>query len=132
MSRQQNSFELEQSSCSQTGSSVPTVYPQAASSSTVRTAPLRRCAACRRVAPRTDFLRLIRQYDSGEVRIGRGMGRSAYLCPTQRCVERMRKKNRLRHVLRATVTDDLFTSLLATIEAAETGSANAAGLAIDE
>ncbi|MEM8715278.1 MAG: YlxR family protein [Cyanobacteria bacterium P01_A01_bin.3] len=82
-------------------------------------APLRRCVACRRVAPRSDLLRLVRQYDTGEIRLERGMGRSAYLCPTKRCFQAACKKKRLQYALRTPVSNDLLVSLLATIEAAE-------------
>ena len=130
MSQQQCSFKSDRPSSDQTDSPVPTTRHTSARS--LKPAPLRRCAACRRVAPRSNFVRLIRQYDTGEVRIAQGMGRSAYLCPTRRCVEKVRKKNRLRHVLGATISDDLFASLLAKIEAGKTGSANTEGLVNDD
>ncbi|MGK7910066.1 MAG: YlxR family protein [Synechococcus sp.] len=93
---------------------------------------LRRCAACRRLAHRDRFLRLVRQHDTGQVQIGQGMGRSAYLCPTKQCVERIRKKNRLRHALKANVSDELFDSLLAALKTREERSRNIGGLVIDE
>lgn len=97
-----------------------------------RRVPLRRCVACRQVAPRNTLLRLIRQHDTGEIRLGQGMGRSAYLCPTDRCVEAMSKKKRLQHALRTTLTDNRFAVLLATIEAAALKAANNEGLVIDD
>ncbi|MGK7906174.1 MAG: YlxR family protein [Synechococcus sp.] len=79
-------------------------------------APIRCCAACRRRAPRTEFLRIVRQYDSGKVCIGSGMGRSAYLCPTEECIFRIEKKNRLAHILRSPVPKDIYKRLLAMVQ----------------
>lgn len=95
-------------------------------------APIRRCFACRRTAPRSEFLRIVRQHDTNEILIGRGMGRSAYLCPTKSCIERTRKKNRLQYALRTPVSIDLYDRLLDTIEEATRPSANASRLVNDQ
>ena len=95
-------------------------------------APIRRCAACRRNAPRTEFLRVIRQHDTGNLQFGVGMGRSAYLCPTKACIERIRKKNRLQHVLRTPVSDNVYKCLLSIAETVEDKPEDAVPLAISE
>lgn len=72
---------------------------------------MRSCAACRRYAPRTEFLRVVRDSNSGQILIGTGMGRSAYLCPTEECISRVEKKNRLAKVLRSSVCEDIYDRL---------------------
>ncbi len=71
----------------------------------------RRCVSCRRVAPKADFWRVVRVYPGGEVRLGEGMGRSAYLCPTQDCLRAAQRKNRLGRALRAKVPDNVYKTL---------------------
>ena len=46
------------------------------------------------------------------------MGRSAYLCHNAKCLQRVRKKNRLRHALRATVPPQLYDDLAVAIASA--------------
>ena len=77
--------------------------------------PQRRCVGCRQLAPRDTLIRIVRQHDTGDCIIcpndSKIMGRSAYLCYNSDCLQRIRKKNRLRHALRAPVSPDLYDSL---------------------
>ncbi len=71
----------------------------------------RRCVACRKVAPKMDFWRVVRVYPSQAVHLDEGMGRSAYLCPQLECLKAARKKNRLGRALKAVVSDSLYEDL---------------------
>jgi uncharacterized protein len=71
----------------------------------------RRCVACRRVAHKQDFWRIVRVYPSCEVCLDQGSGRSAYLCPREECLKAIQKKNRLAKALKAHVPDSLFDQL---------------------
>ncbi|MEX0271811.1 YlxR family protein [Leptolyngbyaceae cyanobacterium UHCC 1019] len=71
----------------------------------------RRCVACRKVALKVDFWRVVRVYPSQVVQLEEGMGRSAYLCPQIDCLKAARKKNRLGRALKTSVTDSLYEEL---------------------
>jgi uncharacterized protein len=74
------------------------------------------CISCRRLAPRTEFWRVVRCYPSREIAIDLGsislQGRSAYLCQTLDCVQAAQKKNRLSRLLKAPVRADIYQQLL--------------------
>jgi uncharacterized protein len=69
----------------------------------------RRCVGCRRVADRQEFWRVVRA--SGGVQLDVGMGRSAYLCPTDSCLAAARKKNSLGRALKTLVTEEIYQEL---------------------
>lgn len=71
----------------------------------------RRCVSCRKVAPKENFLRVVRVYPSHAVVLGEEMGRSAYLCPQASCVKMARKKNKLDRALKATVPSEIHELL---------------------
>ncbi len=71
----------------------------------------RRCVACRKIALKEDFWRIVRIYPSHQIHLDEGMGRSAYLCPQTECLQTVRKKNRLGKVLKATVSNFLYEEL---------------------
>ncbi|MEN9210235.1 MAG: YlxR family protein [Thermostichus sp. DG02_2_bins_29] len=73
--------------------------------------PLRRCVACRQLFPRSQMWRLVRQFDSHQVLLEEGMGRSAYLCRRPECLQEARRKQRLSKALKAPVPEDLFQRL---------------------
>lgn len=73
----------------------------------------RRCIACRRIAHRDEFLRVVREHSSSTVKVGEGMGRSAYLCPNPDCLRLAQKKNRLGRALRAPIPDTIYDVLQA-------------------
>ncbi len=63
---------------------------------------LRRCVACRKLLDRQLFWRVIRDHKDGVV-LDTGMGRSAYLCPTEVCLEESWRRKRLQKALRCQV-----------------------------
>ena len=77
---------------------------------------LRRCVACRRLEDRRGLWRVIRLAEGG-LALDRGMGRSAYLCPTGDCLEEARRRRRLQRALRCAVPDSLLTTLAVRLEA---------------
>ena len=84
---------------------------------------LRRCVACRQLLDRRQLWRVIRDHQDG-VLLDRGMGRSAYLCPNEDCLEEARRRKRLQKALRCQVQDALLEALdqrlrLSTEETAE-------------
>lgn len=73
---------------------------------------IRRCVSCRKVAPKEAFWRIVRVYPSGQVQLlERAMGRSAYLCPQESCLQAAQKKNRLGKALKALVPPEIYQTL---------------------
>ena len=71
---------------------------------------LRRCVACRQLLDRRQLWRVVRDHKDG-VLLDTGMGRSAYLCPTEDCLEDARRRKRLQKALRCQVPDAVITVL---------------------
>ena len=71
---------------------------------------LRRCVACRELLDRQQLWRVIRDPQDG-VLLDRGMGRSAYLCPTEACLDEARRRKRLNKAPRCQVPDIVITTL---------------------
>ncbi|MGB0562357.1 MAG: YlxR family protein [Spirulinaceae cyanobacterium] len=71
----------------------------------------RRCVACRRVATKADFWRIVRLHSSRTVQLDQGMGRSAYLCPQVSCLRTAQKKDRLGRSLKTKVPDEIYHQL---------------------
>ncbi len=71
----------------------------------------RRCISCRQVALKQEFWRIVRVYASGQVQLDQGMGRSAYLCPQERCLQAAQKKNRLGRSLHTPVPEAVYQTL---------------------
>ena len=63
---------------------------------------LRRCVACRKLLDRQQLWRVIRDHKDGVV-LDVGMGRSAYLCHNQACIEEAHRRKRLQKALRCQV-----------------------------
>ena len=76
---------------------------------------LRRCVACRRLEDRQALWRVIRLAEGG-LALDRGMGRSAYLCPTGACLEESRRRRRLQRALRCPVPDAILATLAQRLE----------------
>ncbi|MCW6034810.1 YlxR family protein [Spirulina subsalsa FACHB-351] len=72
---------------------------------------VRRCVACREVAPKTSLWRIVRLYPSQTVQLDGGMGRSAYLCPRADCLQAAQKKNRLGRSLKTQVPSTIYEEL---------------------
>ncbi len=71
----------------------------------------RRCVSCRRVGPKTSFWRIVRIHPSGQIQLDTGMGRSAYICPSDDCLRQAQRKNRLGRALKVSVDEALFGEL---------------------
>ena len=71
---------------------------------------LRRCVACRQLLDRRQLWRVIRDHQDG-VLLDEGMGRSAYLCREENCLEEATSRKRLQKALRCQVPDDVLTAL---------------------
>ncbi|MBP0016486.1 MAG: YlxR family protein [Cyanobacteria bacterium SBLK] len=81
---------------------------------------LRRCIACRKIAPKNHFWRIVRQandtvHPEQTVQLDKGMGRSAYLCPRRECLEAAQKKNRLARSLKANAPPEVYQDLYQTL-----------------
>ncbi|UPM49760.1 MULTISPECIES: YlxR family protein [unclassified Synechococcus] len=71
---------------------------------------LRRCVTCRALLDRQQLLRVIRLAEGG-MALDQGMGRSAYLCPTESCFEEAKRRKRLQKALRCQVSDSIYSAL---------------------
>lgn len=71
---------------------------------------LRRCVTCRKLLDRQQLWRVIRDHQNGIV-LDTGMGRSAYLCPTEECLEQAWRRKRLQKALRCQVEISVIETL---------------------
>ncbi len=85
---------------------------------------LRRCVACRQLLDRRQLWRVIRDHKDG-VLLDKGMGRSAYLCTSEDCLEEARRRKRLQKSLRCQVPDAVLATLLERLSPGNQGSAEA-------
>ena len=85
---------------------------------------LRRCVACRQLQDRRHRWRVIRDHKDGGL-LDSGMGRSAYLCPKEECLEEARRRKRLQKALRCQVPDAVLTTLNERLSASTGESAEA-------
>lgn len=70
-------------------------------------APQRTCIACRRKGDQNSFLRVSRAIGGRALLLGQGvLGRSAYLCPSESCIESGLMKGRLERALKGAVTQE--------------------------
>ncbi|MCT0224485.1 YlxR family protein [Synechococcus sp. CS-1328] len=71
---------------------------------------LRRCVACGELFNREQLWRVIRLAQGG-IGLDRGMGRSAYLCPSRSCLDEAKRRKRLQRALRTQVADSIIATL---------------------
>ena len=71
---------------------------------------LRRCVTCRQLLDRKQLWRVIRDHQEGVV-LDEGMGRSAYLCPNEACLEEALRRKRLQKALRCQVPNSVVEVL---------------------
>ncbi len=71
---------------------------------------LRRCVACRKLLDRRQLWRVVRDHQGGVVLSG-GIGRSAYLCPNEDCLEEAFRRKRLNKALRCQVPSSVVETL---------------------
>lgn len=76
---------------------------------------LRCCVSCRRIAPKTELWRIIKTYPNAQVELdqagARKMGRSAYLCPQQECLQTAQKKKQVERSLKTSVPEKIYERL---------------------
>jgi uncharacterized protein len=75
---------------------------------------VRTCVACRQEADKRELIRLVRDPDSGAVRVdetGRASGRGAYLHRDPDCIGLARKRGALSRALKAAVPEELWGRL---------------------
>ena len=71
---------------------------------------LRRCVSCRKLFDRRQLWKVTRDYQDGVVLEG-GMGRSAYLCPSENCLEESWRRKKLHKALRCQVPEEIIKVL---------------------
>ncbi len=71
---------------------------------------LRRCVACKKLIDRNQLLRVTRDHEDGVILEG-GMGRSAYICPNETCLEEAWKRKRLQKALRCEIHHNVIELL---------------------
>ncbi len=71
----------------------------------------RRCVSCGLYAPKEHFWRVVRNYPDHHITLDTGMGRSAYICPRQECLEIAQKKKRLAKALKVPIPPEIFQQL---------------------
>jgi predicted RNA-binding protein YlxR (DUF448 family) len=71
----------------------------------------RRCVSCRRIAPKGEFWRVVRDHSSRQVQLDQGMGRSAYLCRSEDCLAIARRKKKLSRALKTPIPGQLYDEL---------------------
>ncbi|MBN9500278.1 MAG: YlxR family protein [Armatimonadetes bacterium] len=68
--------------------------------------PQRTCIGCKRKGDQNSFLRVSRQVGGRVVLcLGHWMGRTAYICPSQDCIDAALTKERLARALRCSVDE---------------------------
>ena len=71
---------------------------------------LRRCVSCKKLINRNQLLKVTRDYQDGVILSG-GIGRSAYICPTETCLEEALRRKRLQKALRCQVPSNVIELL---------------------
>jgi predicted RNA-binding protein YlxR (DUF448 family) len=66
--------------------------------------------SCRELLDRQQLWRVIRLADGG-LALDQGMGRSAYLCRNQTCLEEAKRRKKLQKALRCQVADSIVAAL---------------------
>ena len=71
---------------------------------------LRRCVTCRKLLDRKKLFKVTRDHQDGVVLEG-GMGRSAYICLSEACLEEAWRRKRLQKALRCQVPSSVIEVL---------------------
>src|SRR5581483_6623911 len=88
--------------------SIPRRVGKAAGTTAEPSGPVRTCVGCRRTAATSELVRLARRPD-GELAIGAGPGRGAWLCrppAATACLDEAQRRGALARALRTAVGDD--------------------------
>ena len=80
--------------------------------------PIRRCTGCGEHFPKKTLVRVLRTPE-GEIILdptGKKSGRGAYICKNCECLKKARKSGRIEQSLECTVTEEIYSALLLSIE----------------
>ena len=76
----------------------------------------RRCVSCRRIFPKEQLWRVVKAYPDQQILLDSGMGRSAYLCPNESCLQKARQKKQLQRSLKTPIPQQIYQCLQARLE----------------
>ena len=86
-----------------------------------RKIPERQCSGCGERRPKKELIRVVRSPE-GEISIdftGRKPGRGAYICPSEKCLQKALKAKRLSRNLECEIPEDIYAALAHEIAYAE-------------
>lgn len=87
----------------------------------MKTVPLRMCAVCREMRPKTELIRVVRG-ESEHYTVdanGKANGRGAYVCKQAACLTNCIKKRALNRSFKAPLPDSFYAALQAVLEESE-------------
>ena len=73
--------------------------------------PLRMCVACRQMYPQNELIRVVRDNETGEVRLDmekKLFGRGAYICKKADCIHKAEKKRGIERHFKCAVPKELY------------------------
>ena len=76
---------------------------------------LRKCVGCGELKDTENLIKITKEHQSGELFLNPNskiFGRSAYLCYNNSCIENAFKKDRLKRVLKSSISEDLKGKIL--------------------
>ena len=83
--------------------------------STVKKAPLRKCAVCGEMKAKKELIRVVRTTeDDADIEIdltGKKNGRGAYICRLEECIEKAAKTKALERSLKMQISKDVYDKL---------------------
>ncbi len=71
----------------------------------------RRCVSCRQIFPKEDLWRVVKVHPSHQILFDCGMGRSAYICHREDCLQKARQKNLLQRSLKTQIPLSIYQCL---------------------
>ena len=75
--------------------------------------PMRTCVACRKLAPKKELLRIVKNGDEIFLdRTGKANGRGAYVCGDAECFKKLKKGRLLNKAFSCEVTEEVYDHLL--------------------
>ncbi len=83
----------------------------------VKKVPLRQCMGCGEHRPKSELVRIVRAPD-GSVSIdktGKKAGRGAYICPSTKCLLRIKKTHRAEQSFGCDIPEEVWAALAAEI-----------------
>ena len=80
--------------------------------------PMRMCIGCRRMKPKRELVRLVRDADGNVFvdKTSKAPGRGAYLCKNAACLRKAAKSHRIDRVLECTIPDAVYEEMAREID----------------